>query len=157
MRARDVMQTQVATVAPEMTLVDLERRFLERRVTGFPVVRQGRLVGIVSRSDIVRRLGVEQSLAESLSDYYREVGAFEVGTAESLESIGRRVGERLENLRVEDVMIHAPITVSPDRPLRDVARVLLEHRIHRVPVVEGDRLAGIVTTFDLVRWVAEQA
>lgn len=155
LRARDAMQSKVRTVHPQTSLRDLEDAFFQARVSGFPVVDDGRLVGIVSRSDVVRRLDVEQSMAETLSDYYRDAGAMEERSAPSLDEIGAGYGGRLERLRVKDVMAHVPISVSPDAPLLEVARTLVEHRIHRVPVVDGGRLAGIVTTLDLARLVAE--
>ncbi|UCE85648.1 MAG: CBS domain-containing protein [Deltaproteobacteria bacterium] len=154
-RARDLMHAEVRSVSPEMTLPELERQFFREGVTGFPVVDEGRLLGIVSRSDIVRQLCVEQSLAETASDYYREVGGIETSGVESLEAIGQRVGARVEKLCVRDVMIDATITATPDQPLRDVARTLVTHHIHRLPVVEGGKLVGIITSLDLVRLFAE--
>jgi CBS domain-containing protein len=152
--ARDLMKTDVHTVEPSMTLVDLERAFLEQHVSGFPVVEEGRLVGIVSRSDVVRQLSVEQSVGEIMSDYYR---SFDLngGQPASLEEIGRHVGRRMETLCVKDVMIEGLLTVSPDDSVFDVARRLVEQRIHRLPVAEGDRLVGIITTLDFVRLFAE--
>lgn len=151
---RDVMRTEVRTVDPDVTLPDLERRFVAHRVSGFPVVRDGRLVGIVSRSDVVRQLSVEQTRAESISDYYREATG-DYHPEQDLEAIAERVGQRLEKLRVEDMMIRELITVGPADSLQEVARVLVEHGIHRVPVVDAGRLLGIVSTLDLVRLLAE--
>jgi len=151
--ARDLMTTKVQTVRPDMTLPDLERALLEARVSGFPVVSNGRLVGVISRSDIVRQLAVEQSVAEITSGY--QLGLDTTPEIPDPEVIGEAVGRRMEDLRIEDVMVRAWIGVPPDAPLRDVARRLVEHRIHRLLVVEDDRLLGIVTSLDIVRVVAE--
>lgn len=150
--ARDVMKTEVRTVSPEVPLNDLESLFLEHRVTGFPVVEADRLVGVVSRSDIVRKLVAEKSYAEYISDYYRDIGSFdEPEAADTLPELGSKIGSRLASATVKDVMSQAPITVSTDDPVGFVARQLVEGRIHRVPVV-GSRgeLAGIITSLDLV-------
>jgi len=157
LRARDIMQAKVQVVNPGMTLTDLERAFLSDGVNGYPVVDDGRLVGIVSRSDIVRQLSVEQTLAEQLSDFYTDLSgsSSSADPRESFEEIGARVGTRIESMRVEDVMIHRLVTVSPDDGLRDVARTLLENEIHRAPVTEEGRLVGIITATDVVRLVAE--
>jgi len=153
--ARDVMSPRVRSVSPEMALPDLERALIEERLSGFPVVEHGRLVGIVSRSDVVRQLCIEQTMAENVSDFYADPGGFSPAALESFEAIGQRVGARIESLRVKDVMIHDLVTVAPDAPLREVAATLVERRIHRVPVVDGIRLVGIVSSLDLVRLVAE--
>ncbi|MDH3212151.1 MAG: CBS domain-containing protein [Myxococcales bacterium] len=153
--AGDVMQTDVRTVGVETTLAELDRAFLEERVSGFPVVQDGRMVGLVSRSDVVRQLGVEQSVAETISDYYRDVGGIRIDPPETIDAIARQVGARIEKLRVKDVMVHDLITVTPTDSLQEVAQILVEHRIHRLPVVEAGRLLGILTSLDLVRLLAE--
>lgn len=153
--AKDIMRASPRTVEPEMTLVDLERAFLDERVSGFPVVKNGRLIGIVSRSDIVRQLGVEQSLAEMTSDYFREFAGYQEDPAESLETIAVQVGRRIEELRVKDCMIPDLFEVSPDTPLPKIAQTLIEHHVHRLLVTQGDELLGIISTLDLTRLIAD--
>jgi CBS domain-containing protein len=150
--ARDVMKTEVRTVSPDISLTDLEKLFIDNRVTGFPVVESERLVGVVSRSDIVRKIVTEQSYAEYVSDYYRDVGSFdEPKSADTLPELGSQIGSRLASATVRDVMSGEPVTVSADDPVSRVAERLVERRIHRVPVVTSDgRLEGIITSLDLV-------
>jgi len=152
--ARDVMRTEVHTVSPAMSLVELERAFTRHKVTGFPVVREGRLVGMVSRTDVVRQLTVEQSVAEEISAFYRG-GVFEQDLDPSLAQVATWVGRRLEDMSVADAMVHEVIAVPPEEPVDAVARVLVERRIHRVPVVEQGVLRGIVSSLDLVALLAE--
>lgn len=153
--ARDVMTSPVRSVSPEMSLPDLERAFVDSRISGFPVVEEGKLVGMVSRSDVVRQLSVEQSVGEILADFYRDYGAHETQPGEALDAIARHIGERLERYRVRDVMVPELLCAAPDEPLAALARRLLEERIHRLPVVEDGRLLGIVTSVDFVRLLAE--
>ena len=149
------MHEDVRGVPPDMSLPDLDRAFFTEGVSGFPVLEDGRLVGVVSRSDVVRRLCVEQSLAEVASDYYRAVGGLDENGVESLEALGRRVGARIEKMCVRDVMSEAPFTASPEQPLREVARRLVEQHIHRLPVIEDGKLVGIVTSLEFARLFAE--
>jgi CBS domain-containing protein len=155
--AEDVMQQEVRTVRPDMSLADLERTFCEARQSGFPVVGDGgRLHGVVSRTDIVRKLAVEQSYAEYESTYYWDVTDFDQADLDdSLEEIAIQVGRRLEGLRVDDVMSSSPITVTRRTPVQDVARTLVERKIHRVPVVDSGALVGIITSTDLVLMLAD--
>jgi CBS domain-containing protein len=154
--ARDVMKTEVRTVSPDVPLSDLEKLFIEYRVTGFPVVESNRLIGVVSRSDIVRKIVAEQSYAEYLSDYYREVGSFdEPRPADTLPELGSQIGSRMASSTVRDVMSQDPVTVLAADSVAQVAEVLVERRIHRVPVVSNDgQLEGIITSLDLVRLLA---
>jgi CBS domain-containing protein len=161
--AQDVMNAKVITISPDETLADLERVLLAERVGGVPVVEGGRLVGVVSRSDVVRMLGAEQSVAGTRLDFYREYYEDPDPSDEGAASQDRRereeaaalLAERLAQVRVRDAMNREVIRVEGDAPLREVADRLVEHHIHRIVVTRGGRLAGIVSTLDLVRLVAE--
>ena len=152
-----IMRRDPETVSPDLPLSRLEERFLETGFTGFPVVEGGRLVGIVSRSDIVRSLLTERSRVEqAASDFYSPMGQpSEAELARSLESIASQVGVRLAGLHVDDVMIHSVVTIQSDCSLVDLAELMHEGELHRLPVVDDDRLIGLVTSMDVVRAVAE--
>jgi CBS domain-containing protein len=154
-KVRDWMRRDVHTVQEDLSLADLDRRLLDDRVTGFPVVdRDGRLIGVVSRSDVVRQLSVERTWAETLSDYYTDWSGFDPSTP-SLAEIGERTGRRLEERTVADVMAREPVTVAPDDDLASAAATLVEKHFHRVPVVDGGRLVGILSSLDVARYVAK--
>jgi CBS domain-containing protein len=150
----DIMQKKVKTIGPDKTLPDLERELLRWRIGAMPVVERGKLVGIVSRSDVVRQLCLERSLGEAMADAYRDQtdAAF---VAQSQTSIAVEIGQRMERLRVRDVMIRDVLTVAPDLPVTKAAQILIERRIHRLPVVENGKLVGIVSSLDFTRIVAE--
>ncbi len=152
----DVMRVVVKTVPSSMTLPDLENELLSARVSGFPVVNDNKLVGIVSRSDIVRQLCVERDVARGISDFYFDEKDFFEVEMESLKDIADRVGERIEGLTVKDVMVKNPLTTRLDQPIDEAAKQFVDHRIHRLPVTDRGTLVGIVTTTDLVRLIAEK-
>jgi CBS domain-containing protein len=151
-----IMQSDPRTVSPELTLVDLERLFLSSRFTGFPVVENERLVGVISRSDIIRSMVVERSRSEQLSDFY--CGAQTLATedpAHSLEATAAQVGMRLAEPKVEDVMVRNVVSIDSSESLQRLSQIMLEANIHRLPVVNDNKLVGLITTMDLVRAIAE--
>jgi CBS domain-containing protein len=152
---RDIMEKDVQTVTPEVSLSDLERQLLHGRVGALPVVdRDGQLVGIASRSDVVRQLSVERSLGEAMADTYRE-HADESWYDTSSQELNCSIGQRVQRLRVRDVMIKDVVTISPDCAIELAADCFVKRHIHRLPVVEDGRLVGIVSTLDLARLMAE--
>lgn len=153
--AGDIMRRSIHSVGPETTLPELEQELLRAKVSGFPVVEEGRLVGIVSRADIVRQICAERKVAESTSDYYRDETGFHEVPMESFEQVASRVGERIESLLVKDVMSRNVISVRASQPLREAAQQMVEHHVHRLPVVDEDRLVGILSSLDLVRLFAD--
>jgi CBS domain-containing protein len=151
---KEVMRRNVRTIAPEVTLPVLEEAFVKQGVSGFPVVDKGELVGIVSRSDIVRQLFLEHRAATTTSDFYLDEEGFHEIPLVTFEQVADRVGERIEQLKVKDVMSRALVKVSPDQPLRVVAQMLTDNHVHRVLVTEDNRLLGLVSSLDLVRLIA---
>lgn len=152
----DVMQVVVKTVPSNMSLPELEEQMFAGRISGFPVVDDNKLVGVVSRSDIVRQLCVERNTAERTSDFYFDEKDFYEVKMDSLKDIADRVGERIEGLTVREVMIKNPFTTRLDQPISEAAKQFVDHHIHRLPVTDGGTLVGIITTTDLVRLIAEQ-
>jgi CBS domain-containing protein len=149
--AKDVMQAQMITVEPDLSAVELGRLFHREHISGAPVVAQGRLVGVVSQADLAHALAEADERAEATLYYYQELS----GASPDWSSRAHLAGERTEHLRVRDLMSDAVLSVSPDLPLREVARELVQHGVHRLLVVEGQRLLGIVSAFDVVRLVAD--
>ena len=151
----DVMQVNTQTVGPELSLLALEEELSQWRVGGCPVVDDDKLVGVVSRSDIVRQLVVEHDLAEQTSDFYFDDAGFHEVPLKSYKQIADRVGERLSSMSVGDVMSRNPIVVDSTQPLVYAAQLMQQHRIHRLPVTYRGRLVGIITTMHFVGLFAD--
>lgn len=154
----DIMEREVATASPTWRLADLERAFFEKRVTGFPVVNEaGKLVGVVSRSDVVRMLAFERSRAGEVSDYFRSQGTWQaIDDAESARSESQSVADRLNDTLVADLMSPPIHTVTADADVDHAAALMHKNSIHRVPVVDRERLVGILSSLDIVGLVARR-
>jgi CBS domain-containing protein len=151
----DIMQRKVLTIAPGKSLPELERALLRSRVGAMPVVdRGGKMVGIVSRSDVVRQLCLERSLGEAMADAYRDQ-TDDAFVERSRRDVAEAIGKRMEHLSVRDVMVREVVSVPPELPVAKAAQLMLERRIHRLPVVENGKLVGIVSSLDFTRLVAE--
>lgn len=138
MKVGDVMKTAVMTVDPETPLKNAARILTEFGISGLPVVdADGAVVGVVSETDILfKELGARRRrarLADALSAARR--------------SRRRKTGAETAG----EAMTSPAVTISSDASVADAARVMLERRVNRLPVIRGDRLIGIVTRADLVR------
>jgi CBS domain-containing protein len=144
MRAHQIMSRQVITIAVDARLVDAIKTMLKHGVSGLPVVDQaGKLVGILSKSDFLRRaeIGTEQKRGRLLTFL---AGPDRVAFDFKREH-GRKVGE---------IMTPTPVTIIEDTPVEEIARIMESRRVKRLPVMHGDKIVGIVTHSDFLPAIA---
>ncbi|MBI2217722.1 MAG: adenylyl-sulfate kinase [Candidatus Rokubacteria bacterium] len=132
MRVRELMTRGLITVSPETTVTEARTLMANERIRHLLVTDGGRLAGIVTDRDIRLNLA---SPATTLSVW--------------------ELNYLLARLTVAEVMTKSLIVVEPDRDAREAARIMLDHKIGALPVLDGDRLVGILTETDLVRAFAE--
>lgn len=142
MLAKDLMRKDVVTVPPFMTLKELAFLLNDRRITGAPVVDgQGKILGVVSQSDLVR--ADREAAPGSVAPYHRE-------TDEAAASSGFHL-EDPDRSRVEQIMTPGGLSLEESASAEEVARMMLGHHIHRILITRAGRLCGIITTMDMLR------
>lgn len=140
MRARDVMTANVVTVGPDTEVRTIARTLIARRISAVPVVDHGgRVVGIVSEGDLVRRA---EAGTERHPSWWLELLA-------SPEEKARDYA-KAHGLAAKDVMTRPVVTVAEDAPLGEIATLLERHRIKRVPIVRDGTIVGIVSRANLL-------
>ena len=143
MRVEDFMTRRVVTITPDTTLLAAAKLMLEHRVGGLPVLdASGRMIGVFSESDLLREEG------EDGSPWLQMMVGPDGKPAEP---------PRLDARKVGDVMTRQLITIAPGASIAQACRLLHEHRLRRLPVVESDKLVGMIARADLVRAVAVSA
>jgi CBS domain-containing protein len=133
----DIMTPAPITVDVSTSIAEAARLMVERRVGGLPVIQRGLLVGIITQGDLVERLGPRPHLS-----WWRVLIDHERLARECQKARGTTVGE---------VMSRPAIFVAPDDSVEATARLLREHRIGRLPVMDQGSLVGIVTHSALLR------
>jgi len=141
MKVIDIMTWDVITVSPDTSVYEAAQLLLGRRISALPVLNaDGRLVGIVSESDLMRRGEIR---SEKQMPWWRGLLTSDLRQAsEFLRSHGRLVA---------DVMSRNVITAHGRMTLRELAELMESHAIKRLPVMDGHRLVGIVARSDLLR------
>jgi len=146
--AADIMTREVITVDPEMDVEAFGRLLSERRISGAPVVdAEGRLVGIVTEMDLIR-----QNARLHIPTVFRIFDAAIVfeKPGRIREEIRRMAATRVGELCTRDV-----ITIGPATTVPEIATIMSERKVHLLPVIEDERIAGIVGKADLVRALSE--
>ena len=145
MRAKDIMTVNVVTVTPDTMVPEIAELLLSRNISGVPVVDgKGAVVGVVSEGDLIQRENNGAAGSRHTSWWLRLFG-------DSSETVGQYI--KTHGMRASDVMTRDVQTVDVDTPTGDIARIMAERHIKRVPVLSDGALVGIVSRSNLLRGV----
>lgn len=140
-RVSDVMTREVFAVAPDTGLETAARLFANRGISGAPVVEGRRIVGVVTLADLS---DPDRDHTEQLGYplFYRIADGF-----------ATELGDHVlpEEGRVSDVMTRSVVSISADATIFEAAERMLQLGVHRLLVVRGEELIGIITTVSLLR------
>ncbi|HMK52434.1 MAG TPA: CBS and ACT domain-containing protein [Thermodesulfobacteriota bacterium] len=130
MRIRDMMTRNPVTVDSETFVMDAQKIMKENNIRRLPVVDKGKLVGIVTKHDL---LEASPSPATSLSVH--------------------ELNYLLSKMKVKEIMKKNPVTLAPDTPFEEALKIGQEKKIGAFPVVENGKVVGIATESDIVRFL----
>jgi acetoin utilization protein AcuB len=123
----EIMTTDVVAIEPQNSIATAIRLMRQGQLRRLPVVDDDVLVGIVTSGDLRRITGLASILKDPSQDNFL-----------------------WHHIPVANVMSRDPISLTPDAPISEAARLLVEHKIGGLPIVVDGRLVGIITTSDLL-------
>ena len=127
-----IMTKELITLTLDDTLYTAEKRMKKNHIRHMPVVQGDKLIGLISLSDLQR---------VSFIDAYGKEGTEDTPIYNMLD--------------IKDLMIKKPLTASPQTTILEVSKLLASKEFHSLPVVENDKLVGIITTTDLLHYFIE--
>jgi len=127
-----IMTKDVISLTLDDSLFEAEKLFKRHHIRHIPVVKDERIIGMLSLTDLLRI-----SFVDSYSD---------------VESVDTAIYNMLS---VSQIMANNPENVSSDSTIKDVAVLLASKEFHALPVVDNDRLVGIITTTDLLNYLVD--
>ena len=138
MLVREVMKKNVVVVDKEMTCRDAAEVLLQHKISGAPVTDEtGKLVGVISEKDLFR------AVYPSQAEFIETEGAYL--DFEKLEQEAKGAGDK----KVSEVMSMRLITATPDTPVLKIGAQMIASGIHRIPVIDGEKLVGMVSRRDI--------
>jgi len=144
LKAKDIMKKDLVTVLPDTHVTEAAKMLLEKHINGLPVVDEnGRLVGILCQSDLVaQQMRMPMPSVINLLD-----GLIPIGSPASLEKEVRKIAAN----KVSEAMSTNPVSVNPETSLEEIATLMVSKNFHTLPVLEHEKLVGIVGMEDVLR------
>jgi len=142
--AKDIMTTEVITISPEAKVTEAARKLLEHRINGLPVVDEnGRLVGIICRSDLIaQQKRIPLPSLFNLLDSFIPMGSFKNYEKEM---------EKIAAITVAQAMTPGPVTVGIEDSLEKIAGLMVDKNLHTIPVLRYGKLVGIIGKEDVLQ------
>lgn len=145
--ARDIMTREVITVKKDQLISDLSKLFIENHFNGVPVLDdEGKLAGVVTQGDLI-----EQNKNLHIPTV---IALFDAVLFLESEKKFEDDVKKLTGSKIEDIYHKNPVTVSPDTDLNEITTIMAEKDVHTIPVLDGDKLVGIIGKGDIIRAMA---
>jgi CBS domain-containing protein len=141
------MTAEVITFAPDTPIWEIAKAFREQHISGAPILENGRVIGIVTEIDIIAR--------HARPHYPRYLPLLDARIPLGGQTEYQEIWRHVLGLTAKDIMTAPVKTVSADAEIEDVATVMVEDRANPLPVMEGERLVGILSHTDLIQKLAE--
>lgn len=142
--AADIMSTDLITLSPETGVRELAEVLTTHKISGAPVLdKDGNLAGVVSQSDLVaqnKKLHIPTAI--TIFDWVIYLQGTDRLKAEMDKIAGTTVG---------DIMSRKVVSVTPKTPLEDLATIMTEENVHTIPVLDDERLVGVIGRLDIIR------
>ncbi|GAB6138783.1 CBS domain-containing protein [Halanaerobaculum tunisiense] len=147
MKATEIMTEDVITVSPNTTVKEVAHILTDNNISGVPVVEEGEMIGIVSEGDLIVQ---DKKLHFPNYVYFLDSIFYLDSLKEFEQDLKKMVAAEVKDLMTEDI-----ITIAPETEVENIATILAEDEINRLPVVDDGQLIGIVTRADIVRYMSQ--
>jgi CBS domain-containing protein len=144
MKIENIMTKKVVSVGPEDTFGNVLEKLSEKGITGMPVVSKGRIVGIVTQSDMIKSIDMFSQINDT-----SDLGAIKKMLGG--KDVSKDRVKKIHGRKVRNFMSRKVVTVSAGSTLLEAAKLISDHNIDRLPVMRSGRLVGIVTKKDIIR------
>lgn len=149
------MNKKVISLSPEETIFEAAEKLHRYKISGAPVVKDGKLVGVISVSDIVRFLDIKLSGLPKIQTPGLSTILLALFRMKKIHSDFKKELEKLKCYRVCEVMTKEVVTVNPSATLIEAAELMDKYDVNRLPVVSKGKLVGIVARADLIKALVE--
>ena len=144
LKVKDIMTRDLITVSPEMEIAHAAKLLLEKRINGVPVVDGiGKMVGILCQSDLI----TQQKRFPIPSIFTLLDGFFPLTSMKHIE----KEAQKISATTVDHAMTPNPFTVTPEMSIEEVATIMVDKNFHTLPVVDKEKLIGIVGKEDILK------
>jgi len=143
LKAKDIMTTECITLTPDTEIAAAAKILIDNKINGAPVVENNEVVGVLCQADLVA-----QQKKITLPSFFTLLdGVFPLSSHDELE----KEMTKISALTVSEAMTPAPIFITPETVMEDIATMMANEKLYTLPVLEDDKLVGVVGKEDVLK------
>lgn len=149
MKVKDIMKKKVIYFSPEDSIFKAAKIFSKKNISGAPVIENGKVIGMISESDLIKFLQLKLPKVEVTTEPH-------ILSLLILNFLKRTINfhkelKKICKFKVKDFMSKNVISISPDSSLFEAAEMMEKYKIRRLPVIKNNKLVGIISRADLIK------
>jgi len=154
MKVKDIMTRDVITFQPDKTLHYALETFTKKDISGAPVVEDGKLIGLITELDIIKVLDIYMPKIHftSVPQFFLVLAGLK--SKRKTTELKKKI-MAASKLRVDDFMTKQPVVIDKKADIMEAARLIDTYKVNRLPVIEDEKVVGILTRNDIIRAVAK--
>jgi CBS domain-containing protein len=152
MLVKDIMSKNVITISPEASISEAVEKMANNNISGLIVVEEGKVIGVISESDILKILSSEVPQLKTSTNVALSILIL-------LESGMKMMKEmkKIGKLKVKDIMSKKVFSVRPEDTIIEAARIMSKKDVRRLPVIdENNKLVGVISRTDILKSLVKE-
>ena len=147
---KEYMNKNVISFKPEDSIFTVAEKFYKGHISGAPVVENDKVVGIISETDIIKfmRISIPENPEATAEPHLLTL--LLVGLVKGRVALKKSL-EKLAEIEVKDLMCNEIVSISSDQSIIDAATIMSKHKVNRLPVIDDNKLVGILSRADLIK------
>jgi len=147
-KVKDFMNTRIVSFEQNDSIFKVAKAFSEKNISGAPVVKDKKIIGVISESDIVKFMSLK--LGKKFDANFSNMSLLVLSFIKDFSKLKDEL-KRISKTKVKDVMSKRIISISPEENIFDAADLMEKKDVNRLPVVDNGELVGIITRADLIK------
>lgn len=151
---KDIMRRNVIYFSPADSIFDIARTLSNENISGAPVIEEGKVVGVISESDIIRFMKIRLPEVDNSTEEPHMLTLFMTQLfKKELDFVVEM--KKVSKMKAADFMSTEIVSIEPDATILEAAERMERHKVNRLPVIANDRLVGMISQADLLKVLVE--
>lgn len=151
---KDYMKRKIIHFRPQDSIFKVAKVFSKKHISGAPVVSKGKVVGVISETDIIKYMRLRMPQESTTTHEFHVLSLLLISMVKDQLDFKKEL-EKMSKVQVKDLMSRDVVSITADASVVEAATVMERNKVDRLPVIHSGKLIGIIARPDLLRALIE--